>query len=34
MIIHILIIDNNDDFIVLNKRAGISVQGTKSKKFD
>ena len=28
-----LIIDNNDDFIVLNKRAGISVQGgTKSKK--
>ena len=26
-----LIIDNNDDFIVLNKRAGISVQGgTKS----
>ena len=29
-----LIIDNNDDFIVLNKNAGISVQGgTKSKKF-
>src|SRR5210317_419701 len=28
-----LIIDNNDDFIVLHKRAGISVQGgTKSKK--
>jgi len=28
-----LIIDNNDNFIVLNKRAGISVQGgTKSKK--
>ena len=28
-----LIIDNNEDFIVLNKRAGISVQGgTKSKK--
>jgi len=28
-----LIIDNDDDFIVLNKRAGISVQGgTKSKK--
>jgi 23S rRNA pseudouridine955/2504/2580 synthase len=28
-----LIIDNNDDFIVLNKSAGISVQGgTKSKK--
>ena len=28
-----LIIDNNDDFIVLNKKAGISVQGgTKSKK--
>ena len=28
-----LIIDNNDDFIVLNKAAGISVQGgTKSKK--
>jgi len=28
-----LIIDNNDDFIVLNKNAGISVQGgTKSKK--
>ena len=28
-----LIIDNNDDFIVLNKIAGISVQGgTKSKK--
>ena len=28
-----LIIDNNDDFIVLNKRSGISVQGgTKSKK--
>ena len=28
-----LIIDNNDDFIVLNKEAGISVQGgTKSKK--
>ena len=28
-----LIIDNNDDFIVLNKTAGISVQGgTKSKK--
>ena len=27
------IIDNNDDFIVLNKKAGISVQGgTKSKK--
>jgi len=28
-----LIIDNNEDFVVLNKRAGISVQGgTKSKK--
>ena len=28
-----LVIDNNEDFIVLNKRAGISVQGgTKSKK--
>ena len=28
-----LIIDNNDDFIVLNKESGISVQGgTKSKK--
>ena len=28
-----LVIDNNDDFIVLNKNAGISVQGgTKSKK--
>ena len=28
-----LIIDNNDDFIILNKSAGISVQGgTKSKK--
>ena len=28
-----LIIDNNDDFIVINKNAGISVQGgTKSKK--
>ena len=28
-----LIIDNNDDFIVVNKEAGISVQGgTKSKK--
>ena len=28
-----LIIDNNEDFIVLNKRAGVSVQGgTKSKK--
>ena len=28
-----LIIDNNDDFVVLNKSAGISVQGgTKSKK--
>ena len=28
-----LIIDNNDNFIVLNKSAGISVQGgTKSKK--
>ncbi len=28
-----LVIDNNDDFIVLNKKAGISVQGgTKSKK--
>jgi len=28
-----LIIDNNDDFIVLNKSAGVSVQGgTKSKK--
>ena len=28
-----LVIDNNDDFIVLNKSAGISVQGgTKSKK--
>ena len=28
-----LIIDNNDDFIILNKRSGISVQGgTKSKK--
>tara|TARA_B100000900_G_scaffold367652_1_gene344297 strand:- start:1210 stop:2124 length:915 start_codon:yes stop_codon:yes gene_type:complete len=28
-----LIIDNNDDFIVINKEAGISVQGgTKSKK--
>ena len=28
-----LIIDNNDDFIVVNKSAGISVQGgTKSKK--
>ncbi len=28
-----LIIDNNDDFVVLNKNAGISVQGgTKSKK--
>ena len=28
-----LIIDDNEDFIVLNKRAGISVQGgTKSKK--
>ncbi len=28
-----LIIDNNDDFIVLNKSAGIAVQGgTKSKK--
>ena len=28
-----LIIDDNDDFIVLNKKAGISVQGgTKSKK--
>jgi 23S rRNA pseudouridine955/2504/2580 synthase len=28
-----LIIDNNDDFIVLNKSSGISVQGgTKSKK--
>ena len=28
-----LIIDNNDEFIVLNKRSGISVQGgTKSKK--
>ena len=27
------IIDNNDDFIVLNKNSGISVQGgTKSKK--
>ena len=29
----VLIIDNNDDFIVLNKSSGISVQGgTKSKK--
>ena len=28
-----LIIDNNEDFIVINKDAGISVQGgTKSKK--
>ena len=28
-----LIIDNNNDFIVLNKSSGISVQGgTKSKK--
>ena len=28
-----LIIDNNDDFLVLNKKSGISVQGgTKSKK--
>ena len=28
-----LIIDNNDDFVVINKKAGISVQGgTKSKK--
>ena len=28
-----LIIDNNDDFIVINKNAGVSVQGgTKSKK--
>ena len=28
-----LILDNNDDFIVLNKKSGISVQGgTKSKK--
>ena len=28
-----LIIDNNDDFIVLNKKSGVSVQGgTKSKK--
>ena len=28
-----MIIDNNDDFVVLNKSAGISVQGgTKSKK--
>ena len=28
-----LIIDNNEDFVVLNKKAGISVQGgTKSKK--
>ena len=28
-----LIIDNNDDFVVVNKEAGISVQGgTKSKK--
>ena len=28
-----LVIDNNDDFIVLNKSSGISVQGgTKSKK--
>ena len=28
-----LIIENNDDFIVLNKKSGISVQGgTKSKK--
>ncbi len=28
-----LIIDNNDDFIILNKKSGISVQGgTKSKK--
>jgi 23S rRNA pseudouridine955/2504/2580 synthase len=28
-----LIIDNNDDFVVLNKECGISVQGgTKSKK--
>ncbi len=28
-----LIIDNNDDFIVINKKSGISVQGgTKSKK--
>ena len=30
-----LIIDNNENFIVLNKSAGISVQGgTKSKKFN
>ena len=29
-----LIIDNNDNFIVLNKNSGVSVQGgTKSKKF-
>ena len=29
----VAIIDNNDDFIVLNKKSGISVQGrTKSKK--
>ena len=28
-----LVIDNNEDFVVLNKSAGISVQGgTKSKK--
>ena len=28
-----LIIDDNDDFIVVNKKAGVSVQGgTKSKK--
>ena len=28
-----MIIDNNEDFVVLNKSAGISVQGgTKSKK--
>ena len=28
-----MIIDNNEDFIVLNKSSGISVQGgTKSKK--
>ena len=28
-----MIIDNNDDFIVINKRSGVSVQGgTKSKK--
>ena len=28
-----LIIDNNNDFVVINKKAGISVQGgTKSKK--